>query len=43
VANRAISLAATLATVAAGVILAGWVLNTFGDAPILRDARAGLA
>lgn len=41
--NQAISLAATIATVAAGVILAGYILNMFGDQPFIRDAKAGLA
>lgn len=41
--NDLVSIAATMATVAAGVILAGYILAMFPTAPILRDAKAGLA
>lgn len=41
--NDLVNIAATVATVAAGVIVAGYILSMFGDAPFLRDAKAGLA
>lgn len=41
--NDIVSLGATVLTVAAGVIVAGYILAMFPTAPVLRDAKAGLA
>jgi hypothetical protein len=38
-----ISIVATVATVAAGVIVAGYVIQMGKDLPVLKDAHAGFA
>ena len=41
--NDLVSIGGTVLTVAAGVILAGYILAMWPTAPVLRDAKAGLA